>query len=63
MGDEFITTEQRAKVAEAVKRLGVSEVGKRLGLSNETVLRLAGDFGSQSGTEALAASRIGRLET
>ena len=59
----FITEEQRIKVADAVRRLGVGEVARRLGLSGETVLRIAGDFGSQAGSEALAASRIGRLET
>jgi len=61
MADEHITSEQRAAVVEAIHRLGVSEAAKRLGLSNESVLRLAIGAGSQSGTEALAASRIERL--
>ena len=61
--DEYISKEQREAVADALRNLGVGEVAKRLGLSNEAVLRIAGGFGSQAGTEALAASRIGRLET
>lgn len=56
-----ISPEQRASVVDALRRLGVSEVAKRLGLSNESVLRLAHDHGSQAGTEALAASRLERL--
>ncbi len=59
--EQFISPEQRATVAEAIRRLGVSEVAKRLGISNESVLRLAGDFGSQAGTAALAVQRLERL--
>lgn len=59
--DEFISTEQRAVVASAIRRLGVSEAARRLGISNESILRLAGDFGSQAGTEALAVQRLDRL--
>lgn len=62
MNDEqAITDAHRAQIGDAIRRLGVSEVARRLGLSNESVLRLAGDFGSQTGTEALAVSRLGRL--
>ena len=57
----FITPEQRTTIAEAARRLGVVEAAKRLGISSETMLRIAGGFGSQSGSEALAASRIDRL--
>ena len=58
---EFITAEQRAVVASAIHRLGVSEAGRRLGLSNESVMRVAHGYGSQAGTEALTAQRLGRL--
>lgn len=58
---EYISEAQRAAIAEAIRRLGVGEVAKRLGISNEAILRLAGDFGSQAGTEALVASRMDRL--
>ncbi len=61
MNNEFISKEQRAIIAEALDRLGVSEAAKRLGISNESVLRLAGGWGSQSGTEALAVQRLDRL--
>lgn len=56
-----MTQEQRAQVVDALQRLGVPEVAKRLGLSNESVLRLAVGVGSQVGTEALAVARLGRL--
>lgn len=62
MGDEIISQEQRATLAAAIKRLGISEVSRRLGLSHESVLRLAADAGSQAGTAALAVQRLGRLE-
>lgn len=61
MADEHMTAEQRGEIANAIRRLGVSEAAKRLGISNEAILRLAGDFGSQAGTEALAVQRIARL--
>ena len=53
--------EHRAKIAAAIKVLGAAEVARRLGLSAEAVLRLAGDFGSQAGTEALAMQRLDSL--
>jgi hypothetical protein len=56
-----ITDEQRAQIGDAIRRLGVSEAAKRLGISNEALLRLAGGFGSQAGTEALAVQRLERL--
>lgn len=59
--NEFISAEQREVVAGAIRRLGVCEAARRLGISNESILRLAGDFGSQSGTEALAVQRLDRL--
>jgi hypothetical protein len=58
---DHITDEQRASIEEAIRRLGVSEAAKRLGLSSEAVLRVAHGHGSQAGTEALAAARLGRL--
>lgn len=58
---DHITDEQRAVLATAIRRLGVIEAAKRLGLSNEAVLRVAGDFGSQAGTEALLVQRLDRL--
>lgn len=62
MADEHITKEQREQLAEAIRKLGIVEVAKRLGLARESVARVAGNFGSQAGTEALAAARMGRLE-
>ena len=59
---EYISAEQREMVAAAIRRLGIADVAKRLGLSNEAVLRLAGNFGSQAGTEALAVQRLERLK-
>lgn len=59
---EYITPEQRQIIADAARRLGVGEAAKRLGISSEALLRVAHDHGSQPGTEALAASRLGRLE-
>ncbi len=56
-----ISPEQRSAIGEAIRRLGVSEAARRLGISNEALLRLAGDFGSQAGTEALAVQRLERL--
>jgi hypothetical protein len=53
---------QRAKIAEAIRSYGASEVARRLGLSTEAVLRLAGDFGSHEGTELLAIKRLGALD-
>ena len=60
MSDQ-ITDDQRATIAEAIRRLGVIEAARRLGISNEATLRLAHAYGSQPGTEALAVSRLGRL--
>ncbi len=60
---DYISDDQRAKIGEAIRRLGVTEAAKRLGISNEALLRVAGDFGSQAGTEALAVQRIERLAT
>ncbi len=59
--DEFISVEQRATVAAALVRLGVKEVAARLGLSNESVIRVAHGYGSLAGTEALTVARLGRL--
>jgi hypothetical protein len=54
--------EHRAKISAAIKRLGVSEVARRLGISTEGVLRLGGGFGSQAGTKALAVQRLPVLD-
>ena len=51
----------RTRIAEAIRSLGASEVARRLGLSTETVLRLAGGFGAHPGTELLAVTRIEAL--
>jgi len=59
--EQFITAEQRQTIAEAIRRLGLTEVATRLGISTESVCRVAGDFGSQAGTEALAVQRLERL--
>ncbi len=59
---ELISAEQRAVVSSAIHRLGVTEAAKRLGISNESILRLAGGYGSQAGTEALVAQRLDRLD-
>jgi hypothetical protein len=53
---------QRAVIAAAIGKYGVSETARRLGLSAEAVLRLAGDFGSHQGTELLAINRLGALD-
>lgn len=58
---ETMSQEQRAILGERMRALGVAEVAKRLGLSNEAVLRLAVGVTSQAGTEALAVARLGRL--
>lgn len=58
---EFITTEQRRVVLSAIHRLGVSEAARRLGISNESILRVAANAGSQAGTEALTVQRLERL--
>jgi hypothetical protein len=58
---EMITAEQRGVISAAIHRLSVTEVASRLGLSNETVLRIAGGFGAQAGSVALAVQRLGRL--
>ena len=57
-----MTKKQREQIANAIHTLGATEVARRLGLSTEAVLRLAGDFGTQAGTEALAVQRLGRLD-
>ena len=61
MSNAIMTADQRTAVAVAIRRLGVCEVAKRLGISNESILRIAGDFGSQAGTEALVVQRLERL--
>jgi hypothetical protein len=54
--------EHRARICAAIKVRGASEVARRLGLSTEAVLRLAGDFGSHEGTEVLALQRLSALD-
>lgn len=52
---------QRSELGEALRTLGPTEVGRRLGLSKEACLRLAVGVDTQAGTAALAVSRLGRL--
>jgi hypothetical protein len=56
-----MTNKERERIAIAIRTLGATETARRLGLSTEATLRLAGDFGTQAGTEALAAQRLDRL--
>ena len=56
-----MTLTQRERIAQAIRTLGATETARRLGLSTEATLRLAGDFGTQAGTEALATQRLDRL--
>jgi hypothetical protein len=60
--ESHISKEQREVLVEAIRRLGVTEVAKRLGLSGEATCRVAGDFGCNAGTECQAAQRLERLK-
>lgn len=57
------TSHIRERVADAVRKLGLRETARRLGLSNETTARIALGDRNQSGSIALAEQRVAELET
>ena len=57
-----MTTEQRAKIVDAIKVFGASEVARRLGLSREATLGLAIPGVVHNGTEAQAVRSLAKLD-